>query len=127
MLEDMKKVQDLVKQILDNKKSIDELDSHEDLDVLKANGHTVDDAKTVEKEAEEMGIETKPKKKKQRSQMKTPSQSKLVNDVKFHVQRNLAYSIFNEEQLVSNTAVDLEAEMMTEEVGVLDNKEADVL
>ena len=80
ILEDMNKVKDLVKEILDKQKSSDEdnqkctadLDSNENLD-MKADGQSsADDAKTVKKKTVKLGSEKKSKKIKNKK-------SKIVN------------------------------------------------
>ena len=72
ILEDMNKVQDLVKEILnDNEKSRRDpdnqeiqnvLDSQKNLDTMEADGHTADDAMNIEKTSDKMESKSKTKK-----------------------------------------------------------------
>ena len=143
ILEDMNKVQDLMKEILnenersrnylDKQKSKNVLDSLEYLDIREADGHTADDAKNVKRTSDEKESEEKPKKvKKHRtnhkvdenvftSHKKTPSLIKQVDEALSHAQRDLDTSISNQKQIGLNTAgiLDEVAELMAEGAEVL--------
>ena len=144
ILEDMKKVEDLVKKILDNNtKSKNDLDSQENLDMVEADGHTADDAMIVKKTSDENESKTKAKKverkenvnittndivKKSCKKSKADSFPKHADEVKLCVQGYLINSISDEKQLRLDTEVVLEEveEMVTVGDEVLDSKRADV-
>ena len=144
ILEDMKKVEDLVKKILDyNMKSENDLDSQENLDMVEADGHTADDAMIVKKTSDENESKTKAKKverkenvnittndivKKSCKKSKADSFPKHADEVKLCVQGYLINSISDEKQLRLDTEVVLKEveKMVTVGDEILDSERADV-
>ena len=106
LIEDMEKVQGLVKEILNNNKTRSALDKQENLDVSEADGPIADDAKTVKKETEEKSKEKKFKKSKKRKS----EVERLLEDVK-----------------IKTTPEDLRKVLRSKKNYPLINKQADVV